>query len=48
MSWVAIALMLVALFLAIKVAGALLKLVLWVLAGAYWLLAPALGLPWPI
>lgn len=50
MSWIGVAVVLVALYLAFKVAGALLKLLLWavVLVGAYWLLAPLLGLPgWP-
>ena len=50
MSWIGLAIVLLALYLAFKVAGVLLKLLLWavVLAGAYWLLAPLLGLPgWP-
>lgn len=47
MSWLGIALVLVALYLAIKVAGFVLKLLLWglVLFGLYWFLAPHLG--WP-
>jgi hypothetical protein len=47
MSWVGIAILLLALYLAFKVAGVLLKLLLWavVLAAAYWLLASLLG--WP-
>lgn len=46
-SWLGIALVLVALYLAIKVAGFVLKLLLWglVLFGLYWFLAPHLG--WP-
>ncbi len=49
MSWIAIALVIVGIYLAIKVAGFALKLVLWVvvLGAAYWLLAPMLGLPIP-
>jgi hypothetical protein len=47
MSWIAIVLIVVGIYLAIKVAGFALKLLLWalVLAAAYWLLAPMLGLP---
>lgn len=42
MSWLALVAIVVGIYLAIKVAGFALKLVLWVvvLAGAYWLLAP--------
>ena len=49
MSWIAIALIVVGIYLAIKVAGFALKLVMWllVLGTAYWLLAPILGLPTP-
>ena len=49
MSWIAIALIVVGIYLAIKVAGFALKLVMWllVLGAAYWLLAPILGLPAP-
>lgn len=49
MSWLGIILVVVGIYLAIKVAGFALKLVLWVLVigGAYWLLAPYLGLPVP-
>jgi hypothetical protein len=49
MSWVALVLIVVGVWLAIKVVGALLKLAFWgvALAGIYWLLAPHLGLPWP-
>ena len=49
MSWIAIALIVVGIYLAIKVAGFALKLVMWllVLGAAYWLLAPMLGLPAP-
>ncbi len=46
-SWLGIVVVLVALYLAIKVAGAVLKLVMWalVLLGLYWFLAPYMGLP---
>ena len=49
MSWIAIVLVVVGIYLAIKVAGFALKLLLWVLVlgAAYWLIAPALGLPLP-
>lgn len=49
MSWVGIVLVVIGLFLALKVAGVAMKLAMWalVLFGAYWLLAPHLGLPWP-
>ncbi|HVI25159.1 MAG TPA: hypothetical protein VM576_03045 [Xanthomonadaceae bacterium] len=47
MSWIGLAVVLLALYLAFKVAGVLLRLLLWavVLIGGYWLLAPLLGLP---
>jgi len=47
MSWLGIVLVIVALVLAFKVAGFMMKLLMWalVLAGLYWLLAPTLGLP---
>jgi hypothetical protein len=49
MSWVGIVLIVVGLYLALKVAGFVLKLAMWglVLLGVYWLLAPYLGLPAP-
>ena len=49
MSWVGIVLIVVGLYLALKVAGFVLKLAMWglVLLGVYWLLAPHLGLPLP-
>ena len=49
MSWLGIVLVVIALYFALKVAGAMAKLVLWalVLLGAYWVLAPLLGLPRP-
>ncbi len=49
MSWLGIVVVLVAVYLAIKVAGAVLKLLMWglVLLGLYWFLAPYLGLPQP-
>ena len=47
MSWFGLALLLVGAYLAYKLVGALLKILMFVLAlaGAYWLLAPWLG--WP-
>ncbi len=50
MSWVAIVVVVVGVYLAIKVAGFALKLGLWLLvaAGVYWLLSPHLGLPLPV
>ena len=49
MSWIAIVMIVVGIYLAIKVAGFALKLGMWLLvaAGVYWLLAPYLGLPFP-
>lgn len=49
MSWIGIILLLICIYLAFKVMGVVLKLALWglVLVGAYWLLAPHLGLPLP-
>jgi hypothetical protein len=50
MSWLGIILVIVAAYFAFKVAGFVLKLLLWavVIIGLYWLVAPYLGLPWPI
>lgn len=47
MSWIGIVLVVVGLYLAFKVAGFALKLLMWglVVFGLYWLLAPTLGLP---
>ena len=47
MSWLGIVLAVVALYLALKVAGFVLKLVFWalLLVGVYWFAAPYLGLP---
>lgn len=47
MSWLGIVLVVVGLYLAFKVAGLMMKLLMWALvaAGLYWLLAPSLG--WP-
>jgi len=49
MSWLGIVLVVVGIYLAVKVVGFALKLALWalVLFGAYWFLAPHLGLPAP-
>lgn len=49
MSWLGIVLVVVGGYLALKVAGFALKMLMWlvVIVGAYWLLAPMLGLPWP-
>jgi hypothetical protein len=46
-SWLGIVLAVVALYLALKVAGFMLKLALWALLlfGLYWFAAPHLGLP---
>jgi hypothetical protein len=47
MSWIGIVLVVVGIWLALKVAGFVMKLALCalVLFGAYWFLAPHLGLP---
>ena len=49
MSWVAILVLIVCIWLAFKVVGVLFKIVLWavVLVGLYWLVAPFLGMPRP-
>ena len=49
MSWLGIVLVVIGLYLALKVAGFVMKLAMWalVLFGLYWILAPWLGLPWP-
>ncbi|MET0894185.1 MAG: hypothetical protein ABWY01_11560 [Pseudoxanthomonas sp.] len=49
MSWVAMVLVVVGVYLALKVAGFAFKLLLWavVIGIVYWLLAPMLGLPLP-
>ena len=49
MSWVAILVLIVCIWLAFKVVGVLFKVVLWavVLVGLYWLVAPFLGMPRP-
>ncbi|QDH70251.1 DUF4175 domain-containing protein [Marilutibacter alkalisoli] len=49
MSWLGIVLIVLGIWLAFKVTGCLLKVLVWglVLLCAYWLLAPLLGLPWP-
>lgn len=49
MSWFGIVLIVVGLYLAFKLAGAVLKLAMWglVLFGAWWLLAPHFGWPSP-
>ena len=49
MSWLAMLLIVLGIYLALKVAGFALKLAMWVLviAGVYWLLAPYVGLPIP-
>ncbi len=49
MSWVALVLIVIGVWVAIEVAGALLKLLFWgvALAGIYWFLAPLMGWPWP-
>ena len=47
MSWLGIILVIVGLYLAFKVAGFFLKLLMWalVILGIYWFAAPYLGLP---
>lgn len=47
MSWIGIILVILGLYLAFKVAGFFLKLLMWglVVFGIYWLAAPHLGLP---
>lgn len=47
MSWLGIVLVVLGLYLAFKVAGFFLKLLMWglVILGVYWLAAPYLGLP---
>lgn len=47
MNWLGIVLVVVGVWLALKVVGFVMKLAMWalVLFGAYWFLAPYLGLP---
>jgi hypothetical protein len=47
MSWIGIILVVIGLYLAFKVAGFFLKLLMWALVifGIYWFAAPYLGLP---
>lgn len=47
MSWIAAVLLVLVVLVAVKVAGAMLKLLLWlvVAAGLWWLVHPWLGLP---
>lgn len=47
--WIVIAIAALALWLAFKAVGLLVRLALWalVLGAAYWLIAPLLGLPMP-
>ncbi|MEO5628191.1 MAG: hypothetical protein ABIQ62_00305 [Thermomonas sp.] len=47
MNWISIVVIIVGIWLALKVAGAAFKLVLWliVLCAVYWFLAPYMGLP---
>ena len=49
MNWIGWVILLLALWLAFKVAGVLLRVLLWVVVIAllYWLLAPLLGAPRP-
>ena len=49
MSWVGVVLLVLGVWLALKVAGMLLSLLLWavVAAGIYWFVAPYLHLPQP-
>ena len=50
MSLVGLLVLVLCLWLALKVAGFFLRVVLWigVLVGLYWLLAPMLGMPRPV
>lgn len=47
MSWLGVVLAVIGVYFALKVVGFALKLAMWALAlfGAYWFLAPHLGLP---
>lgn len=49
MSWIGIVIVIIGIWLALKVVGVFFKLAMWalVLFGAYWFLAPLLGLPKP-
>ncbi|WP_256645040.1 hypothetical protein [Thermomonas paludicola] len=49
MSWIGIVVLVLGVWLALKVAGVLFKLLLWAVAvvAVYWFAAPYLGLPWP-
>jgi len=49
MSWIAIVVVVIGVYLAIKVVGFILKLAMWALAlgGIYWMAAPYSGLPMP-
>lgn len=49
MSWIALLVVIVAAWLALKAVGLVVRLLLWavVLAAAYWFVAPLLGLPLP-
>lgn len=49
MSWIAVLVVIVGIWLALKAVGFAVRLALWVvvLAAAYWFLAPMLGLPMP-
>lgn len=49
MSWIGILLLLVAVYAAFKVVGALLKTLLWIgiLLFAWWYFAPRIGVPFP-
>ena len=49
MSWVGIAVLIVAIYAALKVVGALFKIALWVaiLGFAWWYFGPRIGIPFP-
>jgi len=49
MSWIAIVVLVLGVWLAFKAVKLVFKLLAWglLLGGAYWLLAPAFGWPWP-
>ncbi|GAB6197207.1 hypothetical protein PAGU2595_025290 [Lysobacter xanthus] len=49
MSWIAILVIVIGLYLAFKAVGLMIRLLIWavILGAIYWLLAPHLGLPMP-
>ena len=49
MSWIAILIVIIGLYLAFKAVGLVIRLLIWavILGAIYWLVAPHLGLPLP-